>query len=195
MDQITNLLNSFNSTHVMRYFPKIGVMNIIEILIMTIVIYSIIKNLKGTKAWVLLKGVITLLVLYTIVYALNLDVIIAIFQGAIIFIGIAIVVILQPELRRLIEKIGTKNINTSLKNIFTLVFRQKNNSRGNEKWISDSTIQEIDKGCSIMSKAKTGVLIVIEREEPLNEYVESGIIVNADITAHLLINTFEKNTP
>ena len=131
MDQITNLLNSFNSTHVMRYFPKIGVMNIIEILIMTIVIYSIIKNLKGTRAWVLLKGVITLLVLYTIVYALNLDVIIAIFQGAIIFIGIAIVVILQPELRRLIEKIGTKNINTSLKNIFTLVFRQKNSSRGN----------------------------------------------------------------
>lgn len=195
MDQITNLLNSFNSTHVMRYFPKIGVMNIIEILIMTIVIYSIIKNLKGTRAWVLLKGVITLLVLYTIVYALNLDVIIAIFQGAIIFIGIAIVVILQPELRRLIEKIGTKNINTSLKNIFTLVFRQKNNSRGNEKWISDSTIQEIVKGCSIMSKAKTGVLIVIEREVPLNEYIESGIIVNADITAQLLINTFEKNTP
>lgn len=195
MDKITQALSSINNTEAMRYFPKIELMNLIEILIITILLYSVIKSLKGTRAWVLLKGVITLLVLYTIVYALKLDVIIAIFQSALLFIGIAIVVTIQPELRRLIEKIGTKNINTSLNNIFSLIFKSKGSSTNKENWISDTTIQELVKGCSIMSKAKTGVLIVIEREVPLNEYIDSGIKVNADITSQLLINTFEKNTP
>lgn len=195
MERFKNILSSLNNIETMHYFPKIGIANAIEIIIIAVILYSIIKNIKGTRAWVLMKGVITLLVLYTIVYALNLSVLVSIFQSALLFIGIAIVVTIQPELRRMIEKIGTKNINTSLNNILRIFFKPKMNAQSSENWISDNTIQELVKGCSIMSKAKTGVLIVIEREVPLNEYIDSGIKLNADITSALLINTFEKNTP
>lgn len=189
-----NLLHIVNNVSFMRYFPNLRISSIVEILLLTIVFYYIIKSIRGTRAWVLSKGLGMLLMVYLIAYTFKLDVIVALFQNAILFLGIAIVIIVQPELRRMIERLGGKNIPLSFKIIVDTLFKGKN-EENQEKIISDNVIQEIVKGCSSMSKVKTGVLIVIERDTPLTEYIESGILINADITSALLINVFEHNTP
>lgn len=178
----------------LQHLPKIGISDIIEIILLTIIFYGIIKNVKGTRAWILLKGVVILLTFYMIAYIANFTVIVAIFQSLILFIGFALMLVIQPELRKLVEGIGTKNINISIYNILHNIFKVKVNNKDKDRF-SDTTIQELVKGCFIMGKAKTGALIVIERDIPLNEYVATGIKVNADITSQLLINIFEKNTP
>lgn len=178
----------------LQHLPKIGISDIIEIILLTIIFYGIIKNVKGTRAWILLKGVVILLTFYMIAYIANFTVIVTIFQSLILFIGFALMLVIQPELRKLVEGIGTKNINISIYNILHNIFKVKVNNKDKDRF-SDTTIQELVKGCFIMGKAKTGALIVIERDIPLNEYVATGIKVNADITSQLLINIFEKNTP
>ena len=177
------------------HLPKITIPGIIEIIILTFIFYYIVKNIRGTRAWLLLKGVITLACLYIVAYICQFSVILVIFQNLMLFFGIAIIVIIQPDLRKILESLGNKEINVTLKSIITSVFKSKHSSYEVTKRISDKTVQELVKGCAIMGKAKTGALIVIEGDIPLNEYVESGIKVNADITSQLLINIFEKNTP
>ena len=91
----------------------------------------------------------------------------------------------QPELRKALENLGGKNIFGSLFNI----------GRTEENKFSDRTIDELIKACYAMGKVKTGALIVIEDEILLNEYVRTGIDVDAILSSQLLINIFEKNTP
>ena len=191
MDKIAELINNIPFV---RYMPQVDIFDAIEIIILTIIVYYTVKNLKNTRAWALLKGVITILAVYLAAYIANFSVITILFQNLLLFLGIAIIVIIQPELRKLIESIGTKDINISLKNIASLIFKDRK-PKDTVQRLSDFSIQEIVRGCSLMSKAKTGALIVIECNTPLNEYIESGIKVNADITSQLFINVFEKNTP
>ena len=101
---------------------------------------------------------------------------------------IAVVVILQPELRKAVDELGRKNIISSL-----LPFDVGKNSV--EGRFSDKTINEISKACVEMGKVKTGALIVVEQEQSLAEYERTGIDVDGIITSQLLINIFEHNTP
>ena len=188
--------NFFNIGEAVKYFPKLDFVGVIEIALMAIMFYYIAKSLKNTRAWVILKGLAVVFLFYLIAYLLNLNVIVFIFKSFFLFIGIAIVVIIQPELRKMIEKIGAKNINKSnIRKITGSLVRSKKSNIVEEYRVSDKSIQEIVKGCFLMSKVKTGALIVIEGNIPLSDIVESGIQINADITSALLINIFEKNTP
>lgn len=170
------------------YIPRVGIGGLIEIVLITLVVYSVANAIKGTRAWVLLKGVLGILVAYVVAYMLKFNVIVTIFQSTLLFIGIAVVLVLQPELKRIIEQIGVNKIGVSFKKVIS-------GEKRVIKSISDQSIQEIVKGCFAMSKVKTGVLIVIENNIPLDEYIETGILVNGDISSQLLINIFEKNTP
>lgn len=185
----------FGSELISGLIPRISIRDIVEIILLTFMTYYVIKNLKNTRAWLLIKGVIVLAIMYIVAYLLEFSVILVIFQNLVLFFGIAIIVIIQPELRKIIESIGQRDINVSFNRIVKLILRGGQQKVDIAKYISDKTIQEIVRGCAIMSKAKTGALIVIEIDTPLNEYIESGIAVNADITSQLLINIFEKNTP
>jgi diadenylate cyclase len=98
---------------------------------------------------------------------------------------IAFVVILQPELRRALEQLGQKNI------VFS--FLNYDNARSGR--YSDHTIDEIVKASFAMGRAKTGALMVFERNETLMEYEKTGIPIDAQVTSQLLINIFEHNTP
>lgn len=102
----------------------------------------------------------------------------------------AIIIVFQPEMRRLLEQIGTRNLTgqINLKSLFT-------KNKQVFKYYSDKTISELGKACYAMGDVKTGALIVVERDIPLTEYIETGIAINADLTSQLLINIFEKNTP
>lgn len=175
------------------HLPRIGIGGLIEIVILALVMYYITKTLKGTRAWILLKGVFIIVIAYAIAYILQFNVIVILFQNILLFIGIVVIMVLQPEIRRLIEQIGTNNINLPFSKLIGLI--KNRHQKEIVKLISDQTIQELVKGSSLMGKAKTGALIVIENDIPLNEYIETGIAVNADITSQLLLNIFEHNTP
>lgn len=100
----------------------------------------------------------------------------------------AVIVILQPELRKAIDELGRKNIISSI-----MPFELgKGTAEGR---FSDKTINEIAKACVEMGKVKTGALIVIEQEQSLAEYERTGIDVDGIVTSQLLINIFEHNTP
>lgn len=181
----------------MEYFDfyNIRVPDIIEMVILAIIIYYTIKSMINTRAWVFIKGVIVLASLYLLAYVCKLEILVAIFNKLVIFFGMAVVVIIQPELRKLIEKLGanSRGVRQSLKD--TIKYILGNREHNMEYKISSETVQELVKGCIEMGKAKTGALIVIENTIPLAEYIESGIKVDACITSQLLINIFEKNTP
>jgi diadenylate cyclase len=98
---------------------------------------------------------------------------------------IAIIIVLQPELRKALEELGRKNI-------FASIFDMSKTETG---LFSDSTIKEITKACMEMGKVRTGALIVVRQMDNLTEYEQTGIAVDAIVTNQLLINIFEHNTP
>jgi len=103
----------------------------------------------------------------------------------------ALIIVLQPELRKALEELGTKNLFAD----FTGILPFDSHKKTGEGSLSVKSINEIAKACVEMGKVKTGALIVIEREESLREYERTGIPVDAMVTSQLLINIFEKNTP
>lgn len=149
-----------------------------------------IKSFKNTRAVIFLKGLFVLLVIYAIALLLDFQAVIILFNSVLIFLVIALIVILQPEMRKFLETIGTKGITKKL-SPFSLFAKNKEE----KKYYSDKAISELVKASYSMGKVKTGALIVIEREVPLTEYINTGIFLNADISSQLLINIFEKNTP
>lgn len=183
-----------NILDTLQSMPKIGISGIIEIVIISIAVYKIVKLLKNTRAWVITKAVLMILLIYTAALLVGFNVVVSLFQSSVIFIGVGVVVILQPELRKMLEKLGSSGIDFQISKL-AHIFRNFNKEVALQKNISDESITEIVKGCCAMSKVKTGVLIVIENNTPLDEFIETGIPVDAKITSQLLINIFEKNTP
>ena len=166
--------------------PKIGLNDIVDILIVSVMIYLIVKWIKTTRAWVLLKGIIILLCIAFAAYLLQLHTVSWILSNT-MSVGItAILIVFQPELRSALEQLGRKNWVTD---IFSTDSRQE------ELEYTARTLQEISRAAIEMGKVKTGALIVIERETPLSEIERTGIEVDGIVTSQLLINIFEHNTP
>lgn len=172
------------------YIPSFKFSDIFEIGILIFLIYKIIQSLRNTRAMVVLKGVFLLFIFYNIAYILQFQAIVVIFQSVIAILIVALIVVFQPEMRRILEQIGTQNISSKfdLKSLFS---KEKKVA----KYYSDKSVHELTKACFSMGAVKTGALIVIERNIPLVEYINTGIALNADLTSQLLINIFEKNTP
>ena len=165
---------------------KIEVMDGVEILIIAILIYNIIKWMKNTRAWVLMKGVVVLFVFYMIAALLNFDVILWIFQNGIAVSITAAIILFQPELRKALEQLGKRNIG-----LVTPLF---GNNQTEEKF-SEETINGIIKATFDMAKVKTGALMIIEGEQRLDDIEATGIMIDAKISSELIINIFEHNTP
>ena len=192
MEFIDKFIVWYNASGI-SILPKIRIKNLFEIIILAIIIYYCIKNLRGTRIWVLAKGVLLAVGLYFVAYIFSLTVILEVFRSILLFLGVAVIVSIQPELRKFIESLGTNRLNKSIGAIIKSIFIS-NKSQVYYK-LDDSTINELVKGCFKMGNAKTGALIAIEGEIPLNEYIQSGISLDANVTEALLINIFEKNTP
>ena len=165
---------------------KIEVMDCVEILIIAILIYNIIKWMKNIRAWVLMKGVVVLFVFYMIAALLNFDVILWIFQNGIAVSITAAIILFQPELRKALEQLGKRNIG-----LVTPLF---GNNQTEEKF-SEETINGIIKATFDMAKVKTGALMIIEGEQRLDDIEATGIMIDAKISSELIINIFEHNTP
>lgn len=167
--------------------PKIGVVDILEIIIIAFALYHVTFWVKRTRAWTLVKGVFVLFSAYIVAYILDMSVILWVFDKT-IGLGItALLIVFQPELRKALEELGQKKIVSSI-----LPFDE--NKYRNIRF-TDRTVNEIVRATSELAKAKTGALIIMEKDIILSEYERTGIIIDSAISSQLLINIFEHNTP
>jgi diadenylate cyclase len=167
--------------------PTVRVTDIIEIIILTVLIYQLFKWVKKTRAWSLFKGFMVILGFMVIAAIFQLNTIVWIFTRLINVGIIAIVIVFQPELRRALEQLGRKRFFGS--------FVIENDKNRNDGKLSKRTVNEIVKATFEMAKYKTGALIVVEQDVALGEYERTGINIDAQVSSQLLINIFEKNTP
>ncbi len=166
---------------------RIGIIDIVQILLIAVFVYYIILWVKSTRAYTLLKGLLLILLFLFLAYLLRMDTILYIAQNVGVVAITALIIILQPELRRALEQLGEKN---KLSRLIRF------DSGGPEEWkISDKTINELIRAVYDMGEVKTGALIVLENDVLLKEYEQTGIPLDSVLTSQLLINIFEHNTP
>lgn len=167
--------------------PKqIELIDIVQILLIAFFVYHLIRWLQNTKAYTLMKGIFLIAIFVVIANVLKMQTILWLFGnigGAAIT---AVVIIFQPELRRVVEQIGEKNPLSAI----SFAGNQEENER-----FSDTTINELVRASFEMGEVKTGALIVIEKTITLEEYEKTGIPIDGILTSQLLINIFEHNTP
>lgn len=183
---MNNLLGTLKK--VLELLPDINVQNITSLLIETsiiaLIVYEVLYWIIDTKAWTLLKGIIVILVFTIASVMLNLNTIIWIMSKSVLFMGLAIIVIFQPELRKALEKLGSQNF----MKMIPLIESSKDDT-------NEEIIDEIVKATFAMGKVKTGALMVFKRTENLDDIKETGIKIDGLISSGLIINIFEKNTP
>lgn len=168
------------------YFPDLHLTDVIEILILTYLIYHLIIWIKNTKAWMLLRGIIVLAVLILLAVIFKLHTILFIAKNSVTVLATAVVVVFQPELRRALEKLGEKQFLTSIVPFETNKERVR---------FSEDTMDSIIDAVYNMGRAKTGALIVVEQAIRLNEYESTGIQMDCMVSMQVLMNIFEHNTP
>jgi len=178
---VTEYLNSF-----VTYMGTIEWQDYTEIIIIAILLYYMIKWIHASRAWSLLKGLLVIVVFIGLAKLFHMDTILWLSSNILQFAVIALIVVLQPELRKALESLGKSNVIGGM-----FVFGQK----PAEEILSRQSINEIVRACSQMARVRTGALIVIENKESISRIDETGIKVDADITNQLIINIFEKNTP
>lgn len=155
--------------------------NAIDILLVTYLIYKLIMVIKGTKAVQLLKGFFVILIVTLISEKLEFQTLNWIMQQILSWGVVAFVIIFQPELRRALDQLGRGR------------FFSRTGNREDEE--QERIVEAIVKATDYMAKRRIGALISMERETGLADYIETGIPLNANISSELLINIFIPNTP
>lgn len=157
--------------------PTIRIMDIVDILVVAFVIYKIILMLQTTSSARIAKSIVIILLLTALTSVLHMY-LMNYLLDKILEIGLlALVIMFQPELRRILEKLGSKS--------FREILSTKQEMRN-----IDYVISETVKACEIMSRERTGVLIVFERTSSLEDYQKTGIVIDARVSSELLRNIF-----
>lgn len=161
---------------------NLRVFDIIDILVIAFIIYKAIEFLRETRAGQLVKGIILLLALYAFAIVFELAVLrwllSAVFGSAIV----AVAIIFQPELRRLLERVGQ----TKISNL---------QSGNDDNSLLVDSIEKICRAAVQFQKSKTGALIVFERKTQLGEIINTGTIVDAEVSESLIGNIFFPKSP
>lgn len=178
MDTIQNTL-----TGSLNYIKTIGFADAVDILIVAYLIYKAIGLIRKTNSFKLAKGIIVLLLVLWLSGVFKLTMINYILRKAVELGMIAIVIIFQPELRRLLEKMGSGELYKHLA------------VGGQEVSAMETAISQTVLACGAMSASRTGALIVFERASNLNEYLRTGTVVNANVSAELMKNLFYDKAP
>lgn len=171
--QLLNVLDNLSTVKIIT--------GILDLLIVWYVIYLLINAIKGTKAIQLLKGIFFILIGRTLSNQLDLTTTTKMFDMVMEWGFLAIIVIFQPELRRALEQLGRGS----------LFKRNAANMKVNQVKLTDAMVKSVQ----YMAKRKIGALIVFEKDTGLQDYIETGIPINAEISSELLINIFIPNTP
>lgn len=185
MQNIISILNRYLS-HI--NMPSVNIIDVIEILLISIFVYEFMVWIKYTRAYTLLKGLLIIGAFLIIAYIFKMNTILWIVSKMAGAMLTAVIVIFQPELRKVVEQLGQKKI------ISTILPFDMGGKEVKERF-TDKTINELIKACFDMGEVKTGALIVIEQKNLLDEYIRTGINIDAVLSSQLLINIFEHNTP
>lgn len=166
----------WNLTH------RLGLIDIIDILIVAVIVYELLLLTRHTRGSALLKGLFLLLVIMVLSSLLGLTslnwLLLAILQNG----ALVLVILFQPELRKALERMGRSRILTK-------------GNRRNEDEERDTVISEIVQTVTDLSRRRVGALMVFERQTGLEDVIETGTRLDAEISAPLLENIFEPNTP
>ena len=172
MEAIINFFKEFAAL-----VPTIQIMDVVDILLVAFVIYKIILMIQTTSSARIAKSIVIILLLTAATSLLNMY-LMNYLLDKILEIGlIALVIMFQPELRRMLEKLGSK----SFREILSMKEEQRN---------IDRVISETVRACEIMSRERTGVLIVFERTTSLEDYQKTGTVIDARVSSELLRNIF-----
>lgn len=177
MEQIKQILSeSINFIQLMR------LSDMIDILIVALVIFELMIFIRKTNSSRVALGIVILIAALWISEKLDLIVVNFLLRKTLEIGLIALVILFQPELRRALEKVGSGT--------FLSLFNKDISTLGMEAIITQTVIACVD-----LSKTKTGALIIFERDNPLNDQINTGTIINADVTAELLKNIFYPKAP
>lgn len=165
----------------------VGFIDLVQVLLIAVVVYYFILWIKQTRAYTLFKGIILIAIVVLVAQITGMETILWIFKNISTVILVALVVIFQPELRKMLEQLGEKNTFSMLGVL--------NREKDGVVRISDRSIEELVRACYEMGAVKTGALIVLERDIVLSEYEKTGIEIDSLISSQLIINIFEHNTP
>ena len=174
MDSITNLLSRAGN-----YLTTIGISDFIDILIVAFLIYRVIWFVKKSNFVNLAKGLLLILIVLWLSGEFGLIMINYILRRAVELGMIAFVILFQPELRRLLERVGSS-------------FNRNHNAAGS---VMNTAIEQTVQACCDMADSKTGALIAFERKVPLGPVIATGTVINADVNAELIKNLFFNKAP
>lgn len=162
--------------------PKDIVISALDIIIVAYVLYRFFLFIRGTRAVQLIKGVILLLVAIPVAQLFQLKTIYWLLQQATVMLVVALPIVFQPELRRALEHVGRGRF--FARTVFSMQEEELEN-----------LIRETVDGVERLARKKAGALIVLERSTGLGEVAETGIEIDAVMTAELLINIFIPESP
>lgn len=172
--------------YAIKFISIMSISDFFDIFIVAIAVYYFMIAIKGTRAIQLVKGVFIIIAAYLLSDIFRLNTLHYILSALVQVAMFGVIVIFQPELRSLLEKMGRVKIGR----VLGIAFDYVGDAQGMESVINNITSAAID-----MSETRTGALIVIERHTRLGEYMNSGTLINADVSKELLKNIFVPNTP
>ena len=174
MEAVTSVfVTAFNGIKTM------GITDLLDVIIVAYLIYKVIWFVRRTNSYNLAKGVVLILIVLWLSYIFHLTMINFLLRRMVELGLIALVVLFQPELRRLLERMGRS-------------FSSKRSVSSTE--IEDAISQTV-LACTQMSASHTGALLIFERKEKLNSIMTTGTIINSDISAELIKNLFYNKAP
>ena len=175
--------NIVNNIQELYQYPIKLIPLILDIAIVVFLLYKFIKASKKTRVWQVLKGIVLYIIITALSSLFHLRILNFILTSFLSYGVIALIVIFQPELRRALEQLGTNKL--------TKFF-------GIEKDIETKTKEDIYKiliAVEELKKTKTGALIVLEKDIKLQDIIDTGVLINSDVSPQLLVNIFVPNTP
>ena len=174
------LLNAYN--YLIRYFSLIRITDFIDVLIVSYLVYKLLTLLKNTRAMQIIRAIVVLVVLMRIASISGLNVLNFLFTNTVQLGLLALVILFQPELRKMLEQVGSSNLSKFFEKPADTVD------------MSAVIVQIVD-ACTSLSESRTGALIVIERNFKLADHAKTGVTVDAAPSRELFKNIFFLNSP
>lgn len=162
----------------------------IDILIVTLLIYGVVKLVRETRAGQLVKGLIIIVAIYIVSFYLDLVMVSQILHYFFTFAFVAILIVFQPEIRKALEQMGRSNMGQSLAKAVGA-----GKDRSQEKVQIRKAINAVVDGVAILQQMKMGALIVFERQTKLGEVIETGTIIDCEPSGQIVGNIFFNKAP
>ena len=164
------------------YIPTINtVRNVLDIALVFVIVYVVLKLLRGTRAVPTVVGMVLLALLYWFAVAQDLATLEFVLRSAVLYIGVAIIVLFQSEIRQALIYFGNR-----------LRFPVMRRQRGQ---LGETIYDEIVLAATTLSSEKTGALIVVERNVGLRNFIDAGVTLDAKLSYDLLVTVFNPSTP